>query len=445
MLTPLRNRRRAFSILRAAGVGVSGGRGGGRWRRRKLRRGPRGAGARAARPPQARGGVERARRGVRFALLQLNLHPDHVAHRDARRTASGGGGDRPSTERRTQHKGVRRAGEQREEKGEQPHGAATTEDDGELHDLVSSFDAARSRSRDCELRVGAPAMYEEAVADDWSVKAARWLAKPDSYFVWGPALTLIVLVVFLCNCWRDVKRLFFNNMPKTKSHHTAAVIWLHGTGDAGAGFAFLKKACERELRHIKWVLPDAPRTPLTAAQGAPRRAWVDVAAMPIKLERKPDDARLAVASDRVDRLVAAEVAKGIPASRIVLGGFSQGAAVAVWAAARPGAAQIAGVVAWSGYALCADELPRRLERSPNRSAAHLVCHGTHEPGAPQCAAAATSEQGPRHARTEYAMDHECARSSSTTKAFLRRAVPPARPELQAVDLRSQQTSVLGQW
>ena len=129
MLTPLRNRRRAFSILRAAGVGVSGGRSGGRWRRRKLRRGPRGAGARATRPPQARGGVERARRGVRFALLQLNLHPDHVAHRDARRTASGGGGDRPSTERRTQHEGVRRAGEQREEKGEQPHGAASTEEE----------------------------------------------------------------------------------------------------------------------------------------------------------------------------------------------------------------------------------------------------------------------------------------------------------------------------
>ena len=128
--------------------------------------------------------------------------------------------------------------------------------------------------------------------DDWSVQAARWLAKPDSYFVWGPLLTLIVTIIFLCNCWRDVKRLFFNNMPKTRSHHTAAVIWLHGTGDAGAGFAFLKKACERELRHIKWVLPDAPRTPLTAAQGAPRRAWVDVAAMPIKIERKPDDAAL---------------------------------------------------------------------------------------------------------------------------------------------------------
>ena len=79
-------------------------------------------------------------------------------------------------------------------------------------------------------------MYEEAVADDWSVKAARWLAKPDSYFVWGPLLTLIVTIIFLCNCWRDVKRLFFNNMPKTRAHHTAAVIWLHGTGDAGAGF-----------------------------------------------------------------------------------------------------------------------------------------------------------------------------------------------------------------
>ena len=272
----------------------------------------------------------------------------------------------------------------------------------------------------------------EPPPDDWSVQAARWLAKPDSYFVWGPLLTLIVTIVFLCNCWRDVKRLFFNNMPKTRSHHTAAVIWLHGTGDAGAGFAFLKKACERELRHIKWVLPDAPRTPLTAAQGAPRRAWVDVAAMPIKIERKPDDsARLAVASDRVDRLVAAEVAKGIPASRIVLGGFSQGAAVAVWAAARPAAAQIAGVVAWSGYALCADELPRCLERSPNRSAAHLVCHGTHDTKVlPECGgqlATILRQSGvPVTQRTEYAMDHECCEEQlDDLKAFLRRQVPPA--------------------
>ena len=29
----------------------------------------------------------------------------------------------------------------------------------------------------------------EPPPDDWSVKAAKWLAKPDSYFVWGPALT----------------------------------------------------------------------------------------------------------------------------------------------------------------------------------------------------------------------------------------------------------------
>ena len=223
-------------------------------------------------------------------------------------------------------------------------------------------------------------------------------------FVWGPALTLIVTIVFLCNCWRDVKRLFFNNMPKTKSHHTAAVIWLHGTGDAGAGFAFLKKACERELRHIKWVLPDAPRTPLTRGAGARRRARGSTSrrcrskssANPTTPRASPSPPTASTGSSpprsprasrrRASSSVASRRAPPSPSGR------------------RRGrrAAQIAGVVAWSGYALCADELPRCLEplAQPQRGAPRLPRHARHQ-GAPRVRRPARhdppTERRPRHA------------------------------------------------
>ena len=240
MLTPLRNRRRAFSILRRRGWG--GRRAAGAAGAQKT---PRAAGrrARAARPRAGRRRAGAARHGS-----PAQSPPDHVAHR-GRATASGSRGD-PSTERRTQHKGVRRAGEQREEKGEQPHGAARRRTTASSD--RARADAARSHLATRELRVGATrctrGRRRRLVGQGGALFAKLVLCV-------GPGADLSRRLPATA---RDVKRLFFNNMPRPS--RTTPPPSSGSTAPATPAPASpSSRRRERELRHIKWVLPDAPR------------------------------------------------------------------------------------------------------------------------------------------------------------------------------------------
>ena len=252
------------------------------------------------------------------------------------------------------------------------------------------YESASNEQMDTFHRAGYPRsdpFMQSLNAQDIDVFASarpwlQWAASPQGYMVIAPCLTVLVAIWAIWVFYRDLKRLFFKGVGPTLSHHTAAIVWLHGTGDAGAGFAFLRKAVMDELPHVKWVLPDAPVIPLRAANDAKKRAWFDVADFPIRqtgersLDSTPfdDTARLERSVAQVHRWIAAEVAQGVPASRIVLGGFSQGAALALWAAARH-EEKLGGVALWSGYAPAADELASALHDAPSTATPHLCCHG----------------------------------------------------------------------
>lgn len=81
------------------------------------------------------------------------------------------------------------------------------------------------------------------------------------------------------------KWLRFQPNPKTRVHHTGALIWLHGVGDSGAGFEWLRKEfAELGVSQVKVVLPDAPMRALQAAGGGKKRAWFGLKSMPVSLE-----------------------------------------------------------------------------------------------------------------------------------------------------------------
>ena len=74
--------------------------------------------------------------------------------------------------------------------------------------------------------------------------------------------------------------------PNLILHHTGALIWLHGVGDSGAGFEWLRKELAEQLgvSQVKVVLPDAPMRALQAAGGGKKRAWFGLSRMPVDLE-----------------------------------------------------------------------------------------------------------------------------------------------------------------
>ena len=127
----------------------------------------------------------------------------------------------------------------------------------------------------------------------------------------------------------------------------ATIIILHGLGADGTDF--LPMADELKLSAVgpvRYLFPRAPVRPVTINGGQPMRAWYDITSA--DLVRREDVAGLRESMAAVSRLIDREVARGVPAQRIVLAGFSQGCAITLGAGLRH-AHRLAGLAGLSGY------------------------------------------------------------------------------------------------
>lgn len=166
---------------------------------------------------------------------------------------------------------------------------------------------------------------------------------------------------------------------ETAPNPTHSVIWLHGLGADGNDFAsILPELVSPQWPALRFVFPHAPTRPVTVYGGMPMRAWYDIAG--VDLVSRQDEAGMRASIASVDELIARENERGVPTSRILLAGFSQGGAIALAAGLRH-AEKIAGVVALSTY------LPLRDAFETERSAANAATpifwgHGTADPIVP---------------------------------------------------------------
>jgi phospholipase/carboxylesterase len=156
----------------------------------------------------------------------------------------------------------------------------------------------------------------------------------------------------------------------------AAVVLMHGLGADGHDLASIVP----ELRlpaspSIRWVFPHAPVRPVTLNAGYRMRAWYDI----VGLDRRSpeDEAGIRDSARAVLELARRERDRGVDWSRIVLAGFSQGGALALFAALRS-AERLAGVAGLSTYMPLATTL--EAEAHPANAALPVfMAHGTHDP------------------------------------------------------------------
>lgn len=142
------------------------------------------------------------------------------------------------------------------------------------------------------------------------------------------------------------------------SRDKAAVIFLHGLGDSPDGWASLAEALPN-LRpsladlDITYVFPPANTIGITVNGGEKMPGWFDVYDWPIGVDAKDDPKGLALSVKRVEKIATQlKEEEGIDPSRVVLGGFSQGGAVALTASynrRKRGAVPFAGCVCMSGW------------------------------------------------------------------------------------------------
>ena len=157
---------------------------------------------------------------------------------------------------------------------------------------------------------------------------------------------------------------------------TAAVIWLHGLGADGHDFASLVPELDLAgCPPIRFVFPHAPSMPVTVNGGYVMPAWYDI--LGPNLVSQQDAAGIQASERAIVALLAHEVARGIPAERIVLAGFSQGCAMALHTGLRL-PQRLAGIMALSGYLPLADRIT--AERHPaNAQTPVFMAHGTQDP------------------------------------------------------------------
>lgn len=161
--------------------------------------------------------------------------------------------------------------------------------------------------------------------------------------------------------------------------HTATVIWMHGLGADGNDFVPVVPMLGLPANHgIKFVFPNAPQRPVTINGGMVMPAWYDILGVDFGSQQDEDGIR--GSQSEIEKVIAAEIASGIPANKIVLAGFSQGGVIALHTGLRHGES-LAGILALSTYLALHESLEAEASQT-NQKTAIWMAHGNYDPVIP---------------------------------------------------------------
>ena len=171
---------------------------------------------------------------------------------------------------------------------------------------------------------------------------------------------------------------------------SAVVILTHGLGDSAHGWVQPALQLCSELPWTRWVLPSAPKMPVTLNGGKLKPAWYDIVELSDRAAEHCDgieqshETLLRLAEKELDSLQQQDPAGPDDGARLVLAGFSQGGAMSLytalrWPSARP---PPAGVLCMSGYLPLPDTHEAELSAVGSGTVLKtpmLLCHGDADP------------------------------------------------------------------
>ncbi|MCE8002917.1 alpha/beta hydrolase [Billgrantia ethanolica] len=175
--------------------------------------------------------------------------------------------------------------------------------------------------------------------------------------------------------------------PRSGRPADACVFILHGLGADGHDFEPLVPALTlTEGLDVRFILPHAPRLPVTINGGMVMPAWYDIYEM--SLDRRVDTRQLVASAERIQALVQEQIDHGIDSRRIILAGFSQGGAVA-YQAALSFPAPLGGLLALSTYFATAETIELN---EANRGLPIEIHHGSFDPVVPEALGKAAQQR-----------------------------------------------------
>jgi phospholipase/carboxylesterase len=215
--------------------------------------------------------------------------------------------------------------------------------------------------------------------------------------------------------------LSYNNPTSQTSNINASVIWLHGLG--ADGYDFEPIVAQLQLPNVRFILPHAPVMPVTINNGYAMPAWYDLYGL--TADSSEDESGIQASQHYVNTLIQKEIDSGIPAHKIVIAGFSQGGAMALYTALRY-PKTLAGILALSTYLPLKASLASELNPA-NQVTPIFMAHGIYD----EVISLATSQasrdllQSRQISVTwhEYNMAHSvCAEEIADIRAFLQQVL-----------------------
>ena len=191
-----------------------------------------------------------------------------------------------------------------------------------------------------------------------------------------------------------------------------SIIWLHGLGADGEDFVPIADELELPVA-VRYIFPHAPMRPVTINGGYVMRAWYDIligaasAELSASIGKNEDAAGIIAAQADIEKLIAQERQRGIPAKNIFLAGFSQGGAVALYTGLRHREV-LGGILALSSYLPLAGTTSAEASGLA-RNTPIFMAHGRDDPVIPYGLGKASAEELVQRGYTlawhEYAMPH----------------------------------------
>ena len=162
---------------------------------------------------------------------------------------------------------------------------------------------------------------------------------------------------------------------ETGEKPVATVVIMHGLGADGRDFLPIAEQLDlSSIGDVRFLFPSAPIIPVTINGGYEMPAWYDI--LGADLVKREDEAGLRTSQASIEELITREKARGIPARRIVVAGFSQGCAMALMIGLRH-SEKLAGIVGLSGYLPLA--AATAAERHPaNQNTPVFLAHGSRD-------------------------------------------------------------------
>ncbi|CDO96191.1 unnamed protein product [Kluyveromyces dobzhanskii CBS 2104] len=157
------------------------------------------------------------------------------------------------------------------------------------------------------------------------------------------------------------------------------ILVFHGLGDSGAGWTFLADFLQRSpaFANTRFVFPNAPNMKIVANGGALMPAWFNLYDWN-NIQAKIDVEGIKDSLKVVNSFIQEQIDDGIAPENIILGGFSQGAALTL-ASTATSPHKIGGFFALSGFCSLRKEELDPIAKNLNTETPVFHGHGSHDP------------------------------------------------------------------